>query len=138
MFLLLPMLLLTTSVSRLVGLDLALAQGPGELPPPPPGTVEAVTVAVGDALVVTAEVRRTDVVTSAGDVEARRWELSRDDLRGLQAVLRELKARDGLANRVVLTPDDAVAAAEVVRLMDVVRSDGEGDLFGEVVLGAAP
>ncbi len=135
MFLLLPMLLLTTSVSKLVGLDLALAQGAGELPPPPPGAVEAVTVVVDEHLEVTASVRRTDVVTSAGDVEVRSWELARGDARGLQGVLRDLKELDPLARRVVLAPDDAVSAAELVRLMDVVRSDSHGALFDEVVLG---
>ncbi|MCB9759636.1 MAG: biopolymer transporter ExbD [Alphaproteobacteria bacterium] len=143
MFLLLPFLLLTTSVARLIGLDLALPPAGTELPPEPPGVVESLEVEVAQrTLIVRAAVRRTDVVTSAGEVEAREQRLPPVadglDLGGLQGTLRQLKDIDPKRARLVLAPDDALPTRQLVLLMDAVRRDRQGELYPDVALGAAP
>lgn len=135
MFLLLPMLLLTTSVQKLAGIALHLP-GLSELPPELPGTVENLEVHLGEAWRIQASVRRSDVVTSAGDVEVREVEV--DDLAGLQTELRAFKRLDPDRERVLLIPGDAVPAARVVATMDALRADGEGVLFPQVALGGEP
>ncbi len=144
MLMLLPMLLLTTSASKLVGLDLGLLEATGALPPPPPGPVESLTVAVsGDrTLTLTAGLRTADLGAGAGDVRLleQSWPPvdGAMDLAALQSRLRELKALDGTRERLLLTPDDAVPARAVVLVMDAVRSDRQGPLYPEVVLAAEP
>jgi len=135
MFLLLPMLLLTTSVQKLVGINLHLP-GTSELPPELPGTVEELTVQLGEAWTVQANVRRTDVVTSAGDVEQRSVEVL--DLAALQVELRGLKALDPDRERILLVPSDDVPSDRVIATMDALRSDAEGPLFPQIALGGAP
>jgi biopolymer transport protein ExbD len=139
MFLLLPFLLLTTGVQKLVGLDLHIPSS-GQLPPIPSSVVESLTVRTqGRDLVIEAEVRRSDVVSSAGEVEARSTELpavdDQLDLAGLQDALRTFKQLDPLREQVLLVPDDELPAASVVDLMDAVRADPDGDLFPNVALG---
>jgi len=135
MFLLLPLLLLTTSAQKLVGIELHLP-GPGELPPELPGTVEGLEVVLGDSIVVRARVRRSDVVTSSGEVENR--EVRVQDLASLQATLRSFKDLDPEQRRILLVPEDAVNGARVIAAMDALRSDSEGELFPQVALGVAP
>ncbi len=68
LFMLLPFLLLTTSIQRLTGIDLALAGSTGELAPLPPGTVEAVEVHLqGQDLRLRSALRTRDVTASQGD-----------------------------------------------------------------------
>ncbi|MCP4810668.1 MAG: hypothetical protein GY913_18365 [Proteobacteria bacterium] len=141
MFLLLPFLLLTTSVQKLVGLDLHVPPAASEIPPDPPGTVEDLRVRVqGKSIVVSAKVRKTDVGASAGDVEERIVEVPATaeglDLAGLQGALRVFKRLDPERAKVLLEPDDAVPGKDVVFLMDAVRADADGELFGEVALGS--
>ena len=140
MFLLLPFLLLTTSVQKLVGLDLHVPPASSEIPPDPAGTVEDLRVQVtGKKLVVSAKVRKTDVGASEGDVHERLVELPPVDdgldLAGLQDALRSFKRLDPERAKVLLEPDDAVPGKDVVFLMDAVRADGTGELFPEVALG---
>lgn len=142
MFLLLPCLLLTTSASRLVGLDLLLA-GVGELPPDPSGVLESVQVELRTGeLVVRAQVRRSDVTSGAGEVQLRERRLPAGaegpDLAGLQAELRALKQLDPQRRRAELLPEDGVPAQVLVLVMDAARQDGAGALFPEVALGALP
>jgi len=148
MFLLLPLLLLTTSPQKLVGLDLGLLGDAGALPPPPPGPVESLEVGVdGKTLSIRAGLRRTDVTSSMGDISLREDTLPPGgsasdalDLAGLQARLRELKARDPKRQRVTVSPGEGVPLRDVVLVMDAARADARGDLFPEVVLAteAAP
>lgn len=140
MFLLMPFLLLTTSVQKLVGLDLHVPPAAATLPPDPAGIVEDLVVDVlGEDLRVSASVRRTDVGADAGDVQQRVVELpgTEDglDLAGLQLALRQLKSVDPDRDAVLLAPDDGVPGGDVVHLMDALRSDAHGELFPEVALG---
>lgn len=140
MFLLMPFLLLTTSVQKLAGIDLHVPPAAATLPPDPVGDVEDVVVdVVGQDLVVSASVRRTDVGASEGDVQQRVVELPRTtdglDLAGLQDALRQLKRIDPDRKKVLLAPDDAVPGKDVVHLMDALRGDADGELFPEVALG---
>ncbi len=139
MFLLLPFLLLTTSVQKLVGLDLRIPSS-GDLPPELPGAVEDLTVrATGKELTVQASVRKSDVGANIGETEARVVEVAADgealDLAGLQAALRTFKRLDPERTRLLLVPADEVPGRDVVLLMDAVRADGQGELFPEVALG---
>lgn len=135
MFLLLPLLLLTTSVARLVGLDLAIA-GESDLPPSPAGQVESLELlASPKQLSLRAGVRRTDVVTSAGDVEQREVVLEPDDLAGLQEALRQFKGLDPERERALLRPTDDLPTRSVVHLMDAMRGDAQGPLYPQVALG---
>ena len=139
MFLLLPFLLLTTSVQKLVGLDLRIPSS-GDLPPELPGAVEDLTVRVTakDAL-VQAQVRKSDVGANIGETETREVEVPATgealDLAGLQAALRSFKRLDPERTRVLLVPDDSVPGRDVVLLMDALRGDADGELFPEVALG---
>jgi len=140
MLLLMPFLLLTTSVQKLVGLDLHVPPAAATLPPDPAGIVEDVVVeVVGSEIEVTASVRRTDVGADAGDVQQRVVELPpvEDDLDlgGLQATLRSLKTIDPDRKKVLLSPDDSVPGRDVVHLMDALRGDADGELYPEVALG---
>ncbi len=134
MVLLLPMLLLTTSVQKLVGLDLALP-GDGELPPELPGLVEGLEVHLDDGIVVRALIRRSDVVTSEGEVEERQVEV--EDLASLQEALRSFKTLDPSHQRILVVPSDSVPTWKVVQTMDAVRGDSDGELFTEVALGGS-
>ncbi|MEY3212607.1 MAG: Biopolymer transport protein ExbD/TolR [Pseudomonadota bacterium] len=141
MFLLLPFLLLTTSTQRLVGLTLSLPELGGLLPPEPPGRVERVEIeARPEGLRVLAQVRRADVITSAGDTQAFAVSLPSQggeaDLAGLQAQLRALKALDTTRRKLTLRPSDALPGQTVVALMDAARADAQGELFPELSLAS--
>jgi hypothetical protein len=141
MVILLPMLLMTTSARRLTGLSLSVAAPGDALPPLPPGPVERLVVTVADqGFAVRADVRNTDVRSSAGDVERR--ELAAADLRGLQDVLATLKALDPSRKRITLVPGPQTTTQQVVAWMDAVKVGPRGELFPEVVLesgtGKAP
>ena len=139
MILLLPVLLMATSAQKLAGLPLSVP-GPADLlPPPPPGPVESLRVqrqADGSGFVVTAEVRRTDVGSSAGDTE--QTTLSVADLPALQGQLRALKEIDPERRRIRLQPSAGTPTEEVVRMMDAVRADARGELFPNIVLETEP
>ncbi len=133
MVILLPMLLMTTSARRLTGMQLAVAAPGDALPPLPPGPVERLVVTIeSPGFVVEADLRNTDVRSSAGDVERR--ELAAADLRTLQDVLASLKALDPARKRITLVPGPTTTTQQVVAWMDAVKVGPRGELFPEVVL----
>ena len=133
MVILLPMLLMTTDARKLAGLPLAVSAPGDQLPPIPPGPIESLEVSVqADGYLVRASVRSTDVLASSGDVEVR--ELAAADLAELQSVLRTLKGLDSKRARITLVPGTQTRAADVVRWMDAVKYDPNGELFTEVIL----
>lgn len=137
MVLLVPLVLVTSTGQKMTGLSLGLPGPSEELPPPPPGPVEALRVTrVPEGYRVQAAVRRTDVLASAGDVEQQ--ELLAADLGALQAHLVRLKALDPQRQRIHLAPAADTPASEVVRWMDAVRQGPQGPLFPEVVVESAP
>lgn len=144
MLLLMPFLLLTTSVQKLAGIDLLLAGNNSELPPEPPGIVERLTVVVhpDTALEITAQVRRSDVGAKIGETEARaeRIEAGAEglDLAALQSALRRYKGLDPEREQATLLPADSLSNGQVVNLMDAMRRDAEGELFPKVALGVEP
>lgn len=143
LFLLLPFLLLTTSIQKLTGLDLQLAGSPGELAPLPPGQVEAVEVHLRQHdLTLRSAVRTRDVTASQGDVTWSELELpSRPeggmDLAALQEALVRIRALDSEHQRILVVPDDQVPTTRVVALVDAVRVRAGLPLYPEVVLGGA-
>jgi hypothetical protein len=138
LFLLLPFLLLTTSIQRLAGLELGLAAA-GEIAPTAVGAIEAVDLFVqGDAVVVRAAIRTTDVTANEGDTRALeiRIEPLNDslDLAALQAALRRFKALDPDQERAVVHPEGDTETARIVALLDATRHDSSGPLFSDIVL----
>ena len=136
MMLLLPMLLMATSAQKLTGLPLSVP-GPSEQRPPEPiGPVERLRVQrVSEGYLLSASVRRTDVITSAGDTEVK--EILLQDLPSLQAKLADFKALDPDRERITLSPGADTPTEEVVRWMDAVRNGPDGTLFPRVILETA-
>ncbi len=142
LFMLLPFLLLTTSIQKLTGLDLQLAGSTGELAPLPPGQVEAVEVHLHSQDLMLRSAQRTrDVTASQGDVTWSEIDLPRRedgmDLAGLQDALLRLRDLDPEHERVLVVPQDDVPTTRVVALVDAVRARGGEPLFPEVVLGGS-
>lgn len=142
LFLLLPFLLLTTSIQKLTGLELQLAGSTGELTPLPPGQVEAVEVHLRDQTLRIRSAQRTrDVTASQGDVTWSERDLppreGSMDLSGLQEALLRLHALDPEHSRVLVVPGDDVPTARVVALVDAVRTHAGQPLFPDVILGGA-
>ena len=142
LFLLLPFLLLTTSIQKLTGLDLQLAGSAGELAPLPPGQIEAIEVHLLDhGLRLRSAVRTRDVTASQGDITWSEVALPSKadsmDLTGLQEALLRLRNLDPDHQRVLVVPDDAVPTSRVVALVDAVRARSGQPLYPEVVLGGA-
>ncbi len=140
LFLLLPFLLLTTSIQRLAGLELGLAKT-GDLGPTAAGAVESIDVYInGDTLTVRAAVRKTDVTANEGDTRVLETNLPPTadglDLAGFQLTLRRFKSLDQEQERAVLHPNPDTETSRIVALLDAARSDASGPLFGEVVLQA--
>ena len=143
MFLLLPFLLLTTSVHKLTGIGLGLVRSGGDLPPLPPGNLEDLVVVLdGCELLLRSAVRTVDVTASQGDITWNERHLScaeeMPDLSGMQAALHRMKALDPKRQRITLLPAPDTPAGRVVALMDAVRQDAQGPLFPQVVLGNSP
>ena len=90
-------------------------------------------------IVVEAELKRTDVRASIGEVERYSEIITRSggdlDLGALQRVMRRLKRQDAGRERVTLVPSDESTTGELVSLMDALRRDASGPLFSEVALG---
>ena len=142
LLLLLPFLLLTTSPQKLAALSFRLPPAGEGLPPLPKGTIEELWVQVEPgAVVIHKAVRRSDVDAGQGEAD---WTQSRittidgqPDLRSIQRSLREIKQLDPVRERIRLHPAAETTAAEVVTLMDAMRADAIGELFGQVVLAAS-
>lgn len=137
MVLLLPLLLMTTSLQRRAGLALGVPGPDEELPPEVPGAVEDLRVErQATGYLVRASVRNTDVVSASGDTEAK--ELLAPDLPNLQEVLATFKVMDPRRERITLVPAADTPTEEVVRWMDAVRAGPSGELFPKVILAAGP
>lgn len=133
MVLLLPLLLMTTSASKLTGLALGVPGPEEELPPEPPGVVERLSVSrVAQGYEVTAAVRNTDVIGGTGQTEAKSFVAA--DLTELQAILGRLKELDPKRERITVVPAADTPTEEVVRWMDAVRAGPRGTLFERVIL----
>jgi hypothetical protein len=137
MVLLLPLLLMTTSLQKRAGIALGVPGPDEELPPEVPGAVEDLRVErQATGYLVRASVRKTDVVGSVGNTEAK--EVLATDLTGLQEVLATFKGLDPKRERITLVPALDTPTDEVVRWMDAVRAGPSGELFPKVILAAGP
>ena len=136
MVLLLPALLMATSAQKLTGMALSVPGPSEQLPPEPTGIVERLSVArLPAGYQITAEVRSTDVLASAGDTE--RKELLVDGLAALQTQLAIFKGLDPKRARITLIPAADTPTEEVVRWMDAVRRGPDGELYPRVILETA-
>ena len=136
MVLLLPALLMATSAQKLTGLALSVPGPAEQLPPEPTGAIERLTVTrTPQGYLVSAAVRSTDVLASAGDTEQK--ELLVADLTALQAQLAIFKGLDAVRERITLVPAADTPTEEVVRWMDAVRRGPSGELFPRIILETA-
>ena len=133
MMLLLPTLLLAMSPQKLTGLPLSVP-GPSEkLPPMPSGPIEQLNLELkASDIILTAQIRSTDVRASAGDTETKQWSIK--SASDLVPILRRLKSLDPDRTRLRLLPAAESTTADVVYWMDIVRSDESGELFRNVVV----
>lgn len=143
LFMLLPCLMLTTSLYRLTSLPFLLpARGEGGAPPPS-AVLDALEVQVrAEALLVRAALRTTDVTAMAGDAVWQEVSLpaisGQPDLGGLRRELDRLHALDPMAKRVTLLPAEDTATERLVVVMDVLRGTATEPRFTEISLGSAP
>ncbi len=143
LFILLPCLLLTTSLYKLTSLPFRLGGGEGGGEPEVPGVVSGLEVLVDpDGLVLRAALRTRDANAGAEDVVWNETPLPhRDgapDTVGLQARLGALRRLDAAWKRVTVRPDDRVSTDDLVLVMDALREGPEGVLAEEILLGDGP
>ncbi len=133
MMLLLPFLLLTSSIEKLAAIGLGLPGLNEDIPPEVVGPVESLRVRrTSTGFAITAAVRNTDIRASEGDIETRRFEA--DDLHALQAALSTLKRIDPDRTRATLIPQPDSSTEEIIRWIDAIRSGPDGDLFDRIIL----
>ena len=102
----------------------------------PAGIVESIVVQKSpEGFSLRAEVRKSDVRSSTGDVELKEWTFN--NLRDLQKQLRTLKNLDPNRSRIELFPATTTPTEKVVLWMDLIRKDSEGPLFNEILLRSA-
>ena len=130
MMILLPTLLLVTTPQKLIGLPLSMAGTTTEIPPSPPGVIESLNVEVNPtSFVLQANVRKTDVLASAGDVETKTWSFT--EWKELITQLESLKKLDPSRKRIQLQPHATSTTKQVIHWMDTLQ---RGDLFSEVIV----
>jgi len=143
-FILLPCLMLSTSLYRLSSLPFRLpGAGADAGAPALPSPIEALQLRVlPEALLLRAALRTTDVTAMEGQGVWNETLLpdraGRPDVAGLQARLRQLRLLDPAARRIELQPDDGTSTDDLVLVMDAVREGPDGPLFPEVTLGTLP
>ena len=133
MMILLPTLLLVTTPQKLIGLSLSMAGTTTEIPPSPPGIIETLRLNVTPtSFVLQANVRTTDVLASAGDVESKTWTFG--EWKELLIQLETLKKLDPSRNRILLRPHATSTTKQVIHWMDTLQ---RGNLFSEVIVESA-
>jgi hypothetical protein len=146
LFILLPCLLLTTSLQRLTALGVGLASGrssgSGAVVPARPGVIEDLEVRVeGQEILVRARLRTLDVRVGegAGTVNETRVPpgVHGPDLATLQATLVELHRLDPDRRTARLVPGPETTTDTLMAVMDVLRLGPSGRLFDQVELGSA-
>ena len=135
MMLLLPTLLLSTSTQKLTTLPLSIASSAEELPDRPGSPIKKIVLtSTGKGFSVQAWVRTTDVRSK--DLEEKTWDVQ--NTKELYQALLQLKKIDPTHKRVTLSPLASSTTEEVVRWMDVVSQDPDGQtLFPEIVIEPA-
>ena len=135
MMLLLPTLLLSTSTQKFTTLPLSIASSAEELPDRPGSPIKKIILSASDdGFSVQAWVRTTDVRSK--DLEEKTWNV--ENTAELYQALAQLKQIDPTHKRVTLAPLASSKTEDVVRWMDVVSNDSEGNtLFPEIVIEPA-
>jgi hypothetical protein len=141
LLILLPCLLLTTSLYKLASVPFRLAGGEGGGEPDLPGVVTGVEVRVEPGqMMLRAALRTRDANAGAEDVVWNETPLpdldGAPDTASLQARLAELKRLDPAWTRVTVLPDDRIPTDDVVLVMDALREGPDGPIAGEVLLGS--
>jgi len=141
-FILLPCLMLSTSLYRLTTLPFRLpgTSAAATAVPRQPSPIEAMQLRLEpDRLVLRAALRTTDVTAMEGQGVWNEAVLPhRDqhpDLAALQLSLAQFHRLDPSFRRIELLPWDGATTDELVRVMDAVRQGPDGALFPEITLG---
>lgn len=145
-FILLPCLMLSTSLYRLTSLPFRLPGAGGDAAATviaPPSPIEALQLRIqADGLLLRAALRTTDVTAMEGDAVWNETALphhaGRPDIAALQARLGQLHRLDPAFQKIEIQPDDATGTDDLVLVMDAVRRGPEGALFQEIMLGTPP
>ena len=133
MILLLPTLLLVTSTQKTTALPLSIAGNAKDIPPAISGIISSLDViATEDGYRIEAKFKRTDMNASDADVEQKSWGINKEN--DLQKKLRELKNIDSLRTRIRLKPKPSADTQTVIHLLDLLKRDGEGELFPETLI----
>lgn len=143
LFILLPCLMLTTSLYRLTALPFSMpARGEGAAGPPST-VLETLEIHIqGEELLVRAAMRTTDVTAKEGNAVWNETRLApkgdHPDVAALQDHLVSLHRLDPAASRVTVVPLDGTPTDRLVWIMDAVRQAPDGSpLFNEITLGSA-
>ncbi len=136
MILLLPTLLFMTSPQKTAALAMTVAGNSDEIPPDPGGVIQALNVRKTEqGFELTASITKTDVRAAQGDVEKKSW-MAKDALE-LTKILRQLKNLDPERTRITLRPGIGDNTADVVRCLDLLKKDKEGELFPKTLIEEA-
>jgi len=145
-FILLPCLMLSTSLYRLTSLPFRLpgasADASAAGPPEQPSPIEALQLRLGaGGMVLRAALRTSDVTAMAGQGVWNETPLpdrdGRPDIAALRARLAQIHRLDPAFLKIELLPDDDTPTDHLVLVMDAVREDQDGALFPEITLGSA-
>jgi hypothetical protein len=130
MMILLPTLLLITTPQKLIGISLSMAGASTEIPQTPSGLVESLHIEVtSDGFLIEAKVRKTDVLSSSGDVERKTWLLN--SWSECVDRLEQIKSLDPTRKRIQLSPLPTSSTKEVIHWMDTLQQD---TLYPEVII----
>lgn len=120
MFLLLPLLLITTSPIKLAGVNLALI---GQEPPQNFSVLEDLRLElIKNEIHITAKIRKQDANAAKGDTITNELIIPQSDLEALSQHLSSLKALDKTRTRIVIKPDDKEQLSSLIQVMDVAKS----------------
>lgn len=139
LFILLPTLLITTSLQRLSALAVALSGRDNASASVEPGIIEDIEVQVeGETILLRTALRTLDIRAMTGE---RTWnELllppldGRPDWLALRQSLQEFHRMDPSRRSIRLVPDAMTSTSTLTSLMDVVRASPEGPLFDQIEL----
>jgi hypothetical protein len=138
LFILLPTLLITTSLQRLTALGVSLA-GTEEGADPSPGSIRDLEVLVGaDALLVRAEIRTLDVRAEALSGAWNETRIphvdTRPDIATLRARLEDLARLDPERKALRIVPHAETPTSTLLLLMDAARLSPHGRLYPDIEL----
>ncbi len=141
MFMLLPCLLLTTSLQKLAAVDIQLEYEGAATPPRDGSTIQELQVHVrGANILLRAAIRRTDLGAGPEDITWNETSIppleTGPDLATLRDHLSAFHHLDPQRQRVTVLPGDDVPTSRVMAVLDAVRGSTRTPLFTQVTLAS--